>query len=146
MRRRLQKSRPSASTAGLQAADETMPNAEFFDDGATDGTLLAFISRPPRRYPFQRPRRPKPPAPITGGAPLRQRTAPFGPGSTVPRSASGGRGGHTNFGERCFWVVLPAGVLSRATIEWIETRGAGLTALNGHPNHVDYRASPRSPT
>ena len=44
MRRRLQKSRPSASTAGLQAADETMPNAEFFNDGATIQPL--FLARP----------------------------------------------------------------------------------------------------
>ena len=53
------------------------------------------------------------------GATPRQRTAPFGPGSTAPRSASGGRGGHIDFGKRCFWVALPAGVWSRATTEWI---------------------------
>ena len=74
---------------------------------------------------------PAPPAPLPApaeaetarprhwGAPPRQRTAPFGPGSTAPRSASGGRGGHIDFGKRCFWVALPAGVWSRATTEWI---------------------------
>ena len=50
-------------------------------------------------------------------------------------------GGHTDFGKRCFWAVLPAGVWSRATTEWIETLGAGLTTLNGNPNHVDYGAT-----
>ena len=119
----------------LRAAARPFPNAGFFGCFAKQP---AFISRPPRRHPFQPPLRPKPPAPATGAPPPRQRTAPFGPGSTVPRSASGGRGGHTDFGKRCFWVVLPAGVWSRATTEWIETLGAGLTALNGHPNHVDY--------
>ena len=70
MRRRLQKSRPSASTAGLQAADETI----------SQRWLLcwwrhhpAFISRPPRRHPFQRTPRPNPPSTTTGGAPQRAR-------------------------------------------------------------------------
>ena len=53
MRRRLQKSRPSASTAGLQAADETMPNAEFFNDGRSGSTApgLYFSPAPPAPLP-----------------------------------------------------------------------------------------------
>ena len=110
--------------------------------------LLRLVSLPSSLY-FS----PAPPAPLPApaeaeaarprhwGAPPRQRTAPFGPGSTAPRSASGGRGGHIDFGKRCFWVALPAGVWSRATTEWIEALGAGLTALNGNPNHVDYAAN-----
>ena len=104
-------------------------------------TSLYFSPAPPS--PLPAPAEDETARPRHRGSPPRQRTAPFGPGSTVPCSASGGRGSHTDFGKRCFWVVLPAGVWSRATTEWIETRGAGLTALNGHPNHVDYGASTR---
>ena len=105
MRRRLQKSRPSASTAGLQAADETMANAKFFDDGRPVAPSTAFISRPPRRYPFQRPRRPNPPAPITGGAPrgsarplsgreARSLAAPAVAGAATPTLGNGASGSY----------------------------------------------------
>ena len=137
MRRRLQKSRPSASTAGLQAADETMPNAGFLL--LCKATSLYFSPAPPA--PLPAPAEAEAARPRHWGATPRQRTAPFGPGSTAPRSASGGRGGHIDFGKRCFWVALPAEVWSRATTEWIEALGAGLTALNGNPNHVDYAAT-----
>ena len=75
---------------------------------------------PPAPAPLPPPPTKAPPGHTPQGAPPpRQRTAPFGPGSTAPRSASGGRGGHIDFGKRCFWVALPAGVWSRATTEWI---------------------------
>ena len=140
-RRSSRRWRNSASAAAESSCETISQRWLLLDVVST--SLFPSASRPstPPPAPNEGANGPKPP----GGGPPRQRTAPFGPGSTAPRSASGGRGGHIDFGKRCFWVALPAGVWSRATTEWIEALGAGLTALNGNPNHVDYAANCRRP-
>ena len=107
MRRRLQKSRQSASTAGLQAADETI----------SQRWLLGLVSLPSSLY-FS----PAPPAPLPahteaepalyhhrGSPPTRARPQEGLPARRRAAPAPAG-GGHTGSRKRCFWVVLPAGV------------------------------------
>ena len=73
---------------GAMAAGSRHFNAKFFDDGRSVYTLLAFISRPPRRHPFQRTPRPNPPSATTGGAPKRAR----GPSRDCQHGAAVARG------------------------------------------------------